>query len=334
MVTDERQTGAGLLLDTVDGPIRHAIVDWALRRGVFDLCRDFTAASALTEGMGLKQDRLLLVLRALGAAGVLEHRGNSFRTAPDILPFVASDSPRNMVETLRGMAAIRLAGLDGLDALLAGDTAPACPPLFDEAHWDAHHLSLSAFHRGIAADVMEPCLTGLPEWPNARSLLEIGPGSAVLTQRLLSLRPDLSITLFDLPSLARRIAQDLAHQPVRVVAGNYNETLPEGHFDIIWCSMTLYFHDRGLPELIARIAGHLAPGGVLVSLHAMLSEDRTFPPEHAIGRLMPALRHGDSTFEDGEMAGAMALAGLSHPQTTLLSTPFGRVRLDTARRKA
>ncbi|MFT3690969.1 class I SAM-dependent methyltransferase [Paenirhodobacter sp.] len=332
MVTPEHRTGAGLLLETLEGPIRHALLDWALTVGIFDLCADPAPVDDLAAALHLRPDRLLTVLRALAAAGFVRPEAAGFRTAPEVLPFVATGSPRNMVETLRALATTRHTGLDRIAALLAGgDEAPG-KPLFDAAHWDASHRSLAAFHRALAADAMEPCLTGLPEWPRARTLLDIGPGSAVLARRLLARRPDLRVTLFDLPPVAERIRHDAADLPVAILGGSYNETLPEGPFDIIWCSMTLYFHDRGLPALIARLAERLAPGGVLVSFHEALTDARTAPPEHVIGRLMPALRSGDTSFTEGEIARAMAGAGLLRASVETIFTPFGRYRLDSARK--
>ncbi len=334
MVTPERLSGIGLLLETLEGPIRYALLDWALESGIFDFCESPATPELLSQRMDLPVGGLALALRALVAAGFMEQDTRGFRTAPGILPFVATGNPCNMVETLRSMGQMRHAGLDRFGRLVAGDCVAAGPVLFDDVHWDASHRSLAAFHHAVAADIMEPCLTGLPEWAAARTLLEVGPGSSVLARRLLSRHPDLRITLFDLPPVASRIGEELRQLPVTVMPGNYNQTLPDGPFDIIWCSMSLYFHDRGLPGLIARLADRLAPDGVLVSFHEALTEDRTGPPEHVLGRLLPALRQGDVSFADGEIAAAMAEAGLLRPSAQAVSTPFGRFRLDAARKEA
>lgn len=334
MVSAQRLTGVGRLLETLEGPIRYELLKWALESGVFDLCQNPATPERLSERMNLPADTLALALRALVAAGFMEADGTAFRTAADILPFVASDSARNMAETLHSMAGTRHAGLNQFADLVAGKAFVAGKRLFDDAHWDASHRSLAAFHRAIAADTMEPCLTGLPEWPHARTLLEVGPGSAVLARRLTALRPDLEITLFDLPPVASRIAHEAYDLPLTVVPGTYNDSLPAGPFDIIWCSMSLYFHDSGLKALMARLADRLAPGGVLVSFHEALTPDRTGQPEHVLGRLLPALRQGDVSFTEGEIAAAMAAAGLGGATHESLSTPFGRFRLDAARKEA
>lgn len=332
MVNLQRETGAGRLLATLEGPIRYALLTWALDKDLFNCCRNPVRVEELSRSMSLPEQQLGLVLRSLVAAGFLEQSAEGFCTAGDILPFVSSDSSRNMVETLRSMAKTRLTGLDQFDALVAGRGSSGQKRLFDDAHWDASHRALSAFHQALAAEVMATCLTGLPEWAAASDLLEVGPGSAVLSRLLLEKRPELSITLFDLPPVAQRIEAEADGLPVRVWPGSYTQTLPEGAFDIIWCSMSLYFHDQGLPDLIVRLSQRLKPGGVLVSFHEALTDERTGPPEHVIGRLLPALRQGDVSFAEGEIAGAMAAAGLVRPSNTTHDTPFGRFRLDAARK--
>jgi demethylspheroidene O-methyltransferase len=334
MVTPERRSGAGLLLETLEGPIRYALLDWALTSGIFNLCQTAMTPEVLGTRMGLPPASLALALKALVAAGFMHSDGSGYHTAPDILPFVTEGSARNMQETLRSMAQTRHAHLDRFGDLVSGINVAQGTRLFDDAHWDANHRSLAAFHEAIAADAMEPCLTGLPEWEKARNLLEVGAGSAVLAKRLLTKRADIDITLFDLPPVAKRIQDEVQGLPVSVIPGNYNNDLPAGSFDIIWCSMTLYFHQQNLTSLIRRLSDLLAPNGVLVSFHEALTDDRTGPPEHVLGRLIPALRQGDVSFADGEIAAAMADAGLLHPTTETVSTPFGRFRLDAARKEA
>ncbi|MGY4750798.1 class I SAM-dependent methyltransferase [Pannonibacter sp. Q-1] len=332
MVNLQRETGAGRLLATLEGPVRHTLLMWALDTDLFNRCCNPVREEELSRSMNLPERQLGLVLRALVAAGLLEQCEEGFCTAADILPFVASGSSRNMTETLRSMAQTRLTGLDQFGALVAGRSVTGHKRLFDDAHWDASHRALSAFHQALAAECMVACLTGLPEWATARDILEVGAGSAVLARRLLAKRPDLEITLFDLPPVAQRIEAEAAGLPLRVWPGSYTQALPEGTFDIIWCSMSLYFHNQGIAELIGRLAQRLKPDGVLVSFHEALTGERTAPPEHVLGRLLPALRQGDVSFADGEIAGAMAAAGLVRASHSIHDTPFGRFRLDAARK--
>jgi hypothetical protein len=128
MVSAQRMTGVGRLLETLEGPIRYELLKWALESGVFDLCQNPATPERLSERMNLPADTLALALRALVAAGFMEADGTAFRTAADILPFVASGSARNMAETLHSMAGTRHASFRrcalGCQPPLAGGLSP------------------------------------------------------------------------------------------------------------------------------------------------------------------------------------------------------------------
>ena len=184
MVTPEtaprRDQGAHVLFETIEGPIRFALLDHAMQTGLFDLCAAPVGASDLALAQGLDPDRLTLVLRALVACGFLDRAGETFQTPPDLLPLLSARSPTSLIPSLQALARLRHAGLDRIAELLAPERPSPERPLFDAAYWNRAHESLASFHRGAAAEVMLPCLTGLPEWESAQSLLEIGPGSGTL----------------------------------------------------------------------------------------------------------------------------------------------------------
>ncbi|WP_460275750.1 class I SAM-dependent methyltransferase [Celeribacter sp. ULVN23_4] len=327
-----REYGAGRLLATLEGPLRFALLDWALGHGIFDLCAEGASADEIASARGYDPEQCRIILRALVAAGFLEGDAHRFHVPADIRPYVLADSDQSMIVTLRAMADLRHDGLKDIDDYLRPKRPQPQRPLFDDRHWDATYGSLQQFHKAVACDVMLKTLTGLEGFDEARRFLDIGPGSATLARRLLARRPDLDITLFDLSPMAQRMRREAADLPVEIIAGNYNAALPEGKFDIIWCSMTLYFHQNGLPDLVDKLADRLAPGGILVSLHEALRQDRTAPSEHVIGRLFPALRQGDVSFSDDDIPAAMRHAGLQIVRSEPLFTAFGEMQLDVARR--
>ena len=247
----------------LEGPIRFALLDWALTQGIFDLCETPLDAAAVAAAKSYDADQCLIALRALVAAGFLKHvgaAGQQFAIADDIAPYVTTHSSTSMVENLKAMAALRHAGLKDFEALLRPERPQLRRPLFDADHWDRTYSSLKQFHQAMAVETMAGCIFAMPEWQTAKRILDVGPGSATLARRLLAERPDLEITLLDLPPVAERVAQDAADLDITIHAGSYNDALPEGPFDIVWSSMTLYFHDTGLEALIVRLASLLSSG--------------------------------------------------------------------------
>ncbi|MBN9668907.1 class I SAM-dependent methyltransferase [Labrenzia aggregata] len=336
-MSPEETDAATLLYRTLEGPIRFALLDWAFEERIFDLCEETAQADALAEETGGDPKKLLIALRALAAAGFLDQQQDGFRTPPALASFVTTHGTRSLVVNLRAMASLRHAGLSDLYVLLRPqqDGAAPRPPLFDAAHWDRTYNSLSSFHKGVFGDVMETALVQLPEWTHVKRVLDVGAGSTVLASRLIRADPEKHVTLFDLPPVAERLKAALPKDETRidVVPGNYNETLPTGPFDLILCSLTLYFRNESLDRLLARLANSLAPGGLFVSLHEALEAGRSQPSEHVLGRMTAALRHGDVSFQRGEIAAAMEKAGLTRINSREIATPFGRFQFETGRRK-
>lgn len=330
MVSAPEPHPVSTLFDIIEGPIRFQLVDWAFRRGVFDACRTGCSADDLAETAGLDPSRTRLALRALAALGLLRHADGGFRVDRQAAPYLCADADRCLVTTFASLSGMRHRALDRIDEVLEGSDETELEP-FAPDHWKQAQSSLHAFHRAVAVDHMLPCLTGLPEWPRARRFLDLGAGSSVLAHGILRAKPDADVTVFDLPEAIRQFGPSAP--ALTLAPGDYTDptSIPEGPFDVIWASMSLYFHRNGLPDLVRDLAARLSPGGVLASFHEDLAPDRTGPREHVVGRLMPALTGRDVSFAGGEVADAMRAAGLRDLSSEDRPTPFGAYRLDLGR---
>jgi SAM-dependent methyltransferase len=110
-------------------------------------------------------------------------------------------------------------------------------------------------------------MAALPE-ARYRRALELGCANGALTRRLATRCDevhgiDISPTAID---LARRTCADLDH--VVLTVGAAPEDLPDGRFDLVVMSeVGYYFTVAGLRDLLDALAGRLADGGTLLSVH-------------------------------------------------------------------
>ncbi|MEM6932970.1 MAG: class I SAM-dependent methyltransferase [Pseudomonadota bacterium] len=320
------------IFDLIEGPIRFATVKWAFENGVFDLCEPAVSATEVAAGLKGDPGRVERVLQTLVAAGFLTVEDARFSVAAEFAPFVLSSSRRCFARTFLDLSDTRHDGIADIGALAQGRPCDVPKAHFDAAHWQRQGASLSAFHRAVGSEAMVEAVSSLPELSMASQVLDVGGGSLEFARALTAQHAALTVTLFDLPELARTLTPD-PQERVQVVSGDYNDaaTLPEGHFDVIWCSMSLYFA-KELAAVLSALHERLTPGGALASFHEDLSPDRTAPPRHVIGRMMPALRGRDLSFADGAIASALAEAGLVEITSHPIETPFGPFRLDAGRR--
>ena len=325
--TPGRDGLAGRLFDLIQAPLRWQLLACALDLGLFDRLDPPATAADLADPLGLDATRLGRVLDGLAAMGLLDKTHGRYGLTAEAAPLLRADGAGSMRDLLLTLPRLRHGDVAGL--LKDPGPVPA-PDMASPGFWDGSANSLRAFHRAMGADTALDLLARLPEWPSARRLLDLGAGSEVLACRLADRHPQLDITVFDLPPMADRIRARLNGRPVTVIAGDMNDTGFGAGYDIVWTSMTLYYA-RDLAGVLARIRRALAPGGVFVTLHEALTAERTAPETHVTGRLVPALRGQDRSFDDGAIAAAMAGAGFTRIDSRLVETAFGPFRMDCGR---
>ena len=320
------------MFDLIEGPIRFALVRWAVESKVFDHCENGISAADLAAEIKGDVERTNRALQALVAAEFLTYGDKKYRLRGDLAPYLLSTSKQCINQTFLDLSQTRHAGLDQFEKLIAGARPSGIPKAFDAAHWQRQQRSLSIFHRSVAAEVMLDALQTVPQWQNANSLLDLGGGSTELAVDIRTLRPDMTVAVFDLPGLIENLAP-MRDPGIMAYAGNYNDpqTLPSGPFDIVWCSMSLYFAED-LTATLANLSTCLNPGGTLISFHEDLSEDRCHPMRHVIGRTMPALAGQDLSFSGGFIAKTMREVNLIIQSSKHIETPFGPFRLDVGRK--
>jgi len=321
---------AATLFDLLQAPIRWQLIDLGLTLDLFDRLAAPRSAGDLAAEVGVDAARLALVLDALCAMGAVTKTGGLYGLTPNGAAYLTSDGAFSVRDMLVGLSWLRHSTVGDL---LRAETPPPLD-MSDPAFWDRSVANLRSFHRSMGAAVMIDCLESLPVWPSARRMLDLGAGSEVLARTVAERRPDMAVTLVDLPPPAARITEALAGaglaERVNVRVGDYNTADLGSGYDIAWASMTLYYA-RDLEALCRRVREALAPGGVFVSLHEGLTDDRTQPESHVVGRLATALRGQDLSFNAGRIADAMRGAGFVGVDSRPVETPFGSMWLDVGR---
>lgn len=322
---------ATTLFDLIQAPLRWQVLKAGLDLNLFDHLAQAQSAEEIAASLSLEPRRAAIVLDALCAMGLLDKEAGRYRLSAPAAPYLLSEGDRSLRDMLLTLPILR----HGDVAALLRSEGGTPPDLSDPAFWDRSAASLRSFHRGMGVEVMAGLLESLPEWPSASRFLDLGAGSEILSLHVAERRPDMAVTVLDLPPLAARIGRAVgAAGPtggrVAVIAGDYNDVeFGSGH-DVIWASMTLYYA-RDLVAVLAKIRRALAPGGVFVSFHEGLTDGRTAPESHVVGRLVPALRGVNVSFERGQITGALRRAGFSRVECRDVETPFGLMVMDIGR---
>jgi tRNA (cmo5U34)-methyltransferase len=109
-------------------------------------------------------------------------------------------------------------------------------------------------------------LLGLREGP-VRRVLDLGAGTGLMSEAVLSRHPDAELVLIDGASEMLDQARDrLAGADATFVVADLREKLPEGPFDAVVSALAIHHLEHAENrDLLARIVPALRPGGVFVN---------------------------------------------------------------------
>jgi len=314
----------------------HRAIEWPLIEagltcGLFDSLTTAQTSDSIAEQFNWHPKRASLYLDALTSLNLIEKRLMGYQLHPDYVGFLETNQSNSMRDTLLHLSGIKLANAHDLLTQLRKDYNTEPQFSFDRAEfWLRSTDNLRSFHRSVASDFCAHLLRSLPEWKNIESLLDIGAGSEILAQILTQSKTCLRYHIFDLPQVIEQLSLSFDHnEKITLHAGDYNQkVLPRG-FDLVFASMSLYYA-KDLIKLLADVYDSVNQGGLFVSLHEGLTEHRTQPTHHVIGRLLPAIRGNDVSFERGTIAQHMLKVGFKRVHSQSVSTPFGPMELDIA----
>ncbi|WP_070962992.1 methyltransferase domain-containing protein [Vibrio sonorensis] len=319
------------LLDTLHRSLEWPLVELAMKRGVFDLLSEPENANYIAQQLEWDPQKTALFLNGLCSLNLIEKADEKYQLKEGYQAFLLSSSATSMVPTLLHLTRVKTITSSQLEQVLSRKPTSVPETRFDKAEfWQESVRNLRSFHRSCGTEFMAEILSHLPEWGRVKNALEIGAGSETLANHLTNIHSGLTAHIFDLPPVIAQIAPRTADNS-RVVLhqGDYNiANLPKG-FDLIFSSMSLYYAND-LNTLIRQINQSLVDGGIFVSLHEGLQEQRTQPRHHVIGRLLPSLNGNDVSFDQGNIANAMLEAGFRRVKSRSIDTPFGSMELDIA----
>ena len=223
------------------------LCDAAIATGLFDKLPG--TVDELAGRTGLRPDALRVVLDALAALGVLEAgAGGSFAAGPAAPEPEAMPSIRHHARALRRWSTAVEPVLRGEAVQGVGMTDP-----------DSFHDALARNAQKVAPEVVDLCLQ---RFPNARSVLDLGGLDGEYSLEFT--RRGLKATMQDMPAMidvARRRGR-LDAAGVDLFEGSFFELVPDGPFDLAYCSgITHTFDGEHNLLLFKNLRRVVAPGG-------------------------------------------------------------------------
>ncbi|SCB50467.1 methyltransferase [Rhizobium multihospitium] len=269
-------------------------------------------SAALASALSVREDRLLRLLYALTAIGLVERRVQGFANSAEAATYLDRKSPSFVGDLHRFWREIWSADMHTAESIRSGK--PACKLDFEAASENDLLRILRATHPNTLRAGRD--LLKRYDFSGCRSIIDIGGGSGGLVATLCQAHPAIQGTLFDLPrtaALARQILQE-ADGGGRVIVeeGDILKSSPSGTHDVvIMRALIQTLAGADAARAISNAAALLPIGGHIYIIGAgILDNDRTSPRSAVFMNLtFLNLYDGGASYTEAEHVSWLEAAG-------------------------
>ncbi|MFK3984776.1 methyltransferase [Micromonospora sp. NPDC050397] len=273
----------------VNAPALFNAVTTAAELRIFAFLSESPGASAaeIRSFCALPAHQLRVLLQAVCATGLLERREGVYHNSSVAEELLASDEePDSWSHILTGWKEVYYPAFAELTkALRAGtNTALAAHPGDEPTLYGrlSRNPPLEAvFHRAMTAFTLRSvdALIEQPVFGDVRHVLDVGGGDGSTSARLVSRRPKLRTTVFDMPSVSRLASgaeTGARSDRVSVVPGDiFTDPFPKGPDAVLFSHVLEIFDEESILLLLRKAYDALPAGGRVMVYGYHVSDDET-----------------------------------------------------------
>ena len=182
-------------------------------------------------------------------------------------------------------------------------------------------------------------ISSLPEFVNAKRLLDIGGGHGLYAIAFSQANPELQSFIFDLPPMIdvalEFIARYEIEDRVHTTSGDFTKDDWGNNYDIIFASDALYKPNKLLLPILKKIKDALNTKGLFVVKQWTIDNERTSPTTTVLWDLMVSLiGHFPSyTYTDEEFSNVLKETGFKEIKLFDISTPSKPSKIFVAKKE-
>lgn len=306
----------------------------AIAMKIFDFTREMTTTEKLVEQLSLNTVATHNFLRGLTAIGLLIAKDSKFINSELADTFLVSESPEYLGDYLDIHAAWNFPFFDQLENILKNGATPPEKEAGDEGLWAKDARAIADFQQTCIAPILKNVIPGIDGFTNWKRMLDLGGGAGLNTAAIIREHPTMTATVFDRPSVTEvaleYIRTEQMEQRITVMAGDFSKDDFGSDWDFIMATSSLNFVRDDLESFIEKVYHSLRKGGVFLSVHDGMTNDRTNPSSIALSWLPVAMMWQNMAFDYGEISDAMQRVGFRRISSRPLSYGLGSMELDIA----
>lgn len=278
--------------ESLNGYIRTEILTAACELGLFTFLNEMGSATMeqVAERCGISQHGARILMLGCCEAGLAERKADGkYRNTPASATYLVEGEPFCMLAFVRFtrevqqktsslfIDSLRAGRAVGLRALGHDDTKTLYEAFAtDKKLEELFHTAMAEYSKMSCLDCAAEDLQGV------RRILDIGGGNGSVLMRLLEKSPSLNGTLFDLPTVCERAAENVRQrgmaERVSFNPGDvFSQELPKGYDGVLISHFVEIFTPERIREVYGKVQRALEPGGRLFLWTITSNDDETGP---------------------------------------------------------
>lgn len=264
-----------------------------------------------------------MLLDALCAMQLLTKLGSAYRNSTATQKLLVRTSPEYVGHMIMHHHHLVESWMRLDEAVLSGTAVQPIIPHNESERREGFLMGMDTIAMGTA-----PGLVPTLNLAGKNRLLDLGGGPGTWAIHFCKHNPDLTATVFDLPTTRpfaeKTIAEHGLSERIAFQPGNFHNQEIEGRYDVAWLSQILHGDSPAdCDSIVSKAAMALAPGGMLIIHEFILDDNRDAPLFPALFSLnMLAVTAAGQSYSEGEIKGMMEKAGLVDIQRTSYQGPM------------
>lgn len=318
-------------------PIKSKLLLTGIELGVFNQLSEPKSIETIAKAMGTHPRNTRLFLDGLVACDLLEKKNGFYKNTPVSQMVLVEGSPIFLGQFFSNMAQRWFKSIDDLPKLVKEGPPPAQKEDADsEGRWAQSAVFIANHEQAVSAQQAVRIVSNLPEFKSFRKMLDLGGGPGLIGIAIVAAHKSMKGIIFDRPEVVKVargfIKEYEIEDRMEVMGGDFiHDSIGDG-YDLIWASAVLHFCKDNMGQFMKKIYDALNPGGMFISYHCGLTNERT-KPDIMVLRMMPTSLTGkDICFDQGFIADSMLKAGFKSVCSRTIDTDWGPMDMDIGRK--
>lgn len=318
-------------------PLRPKLMMTGIELKVFNHLSEPVSASELACRLGFHEENTRIFLDGLTAIKLIVKKDGLYRNTPVAQVFLVESEPTYLGPFIGVQEGWLHPAIDDLPRLVREGPPPQEKDKAPNEAWQAQMaMAMANYQRAGSAQRAAKVVSALPEFPSFRKMLDLGGAAGLVGIAIVAKHPDMKGIIFDQPEIVK-VAESFIREydmeeRMGVIGGDFMKDPIGDGYDLVWASATLNFARFDMDTVVQKVYDALNPGGVFISYHPGLTEERTQPEGMILGWMSLALKGQDLGLDQGAVADAMLRAGFKSVRGRTIDSEHGPMDMDIGRK--